>query len=74
LYCVVIVLLVKPFGGYMTRVFTGERTFLSPALGPVERVFYRLSGVGREERPELADLCRVDAAVSAWSASPASMR
>ena len=45
LYCVVIVLLVKPFGGYMTRVFMGERTFLSPALGPVERVFYRLSGV-----------------------------
>src|SRR4030081_3122849 len=31
--------------GYMTRVFTGERTFLSPALGPVERLFYRLSGV-----------------------------
>ncbi len=45
LYCVVIVLLVKPFGGYMTRVFTGERTFLSPVLGPLERVFYRLSGV-----------------------------
>jgi K+-transporting ATPase ATPase A chain len=45
LFCVVIALLVKPLGGYMTRVFTGERTFLSPALGPVERVFYRLSGV-----------------------------
>ena len=45
LYCVVIVLLVKPFGGYMTRVFTGERTFLSPVLSPVERVFYELSGV-----------------------------
>jgi potassium-transporting ATPase potassium-binding subunit len=45
LYCVVIILLVKPFGGYMTRVFTGERTFLSPVLGPLERVFYRLSGV-----------------------------
>src|SRR5512141_1187902 len=45
LYCVVIVLLVKPFGGYMTRVFAGERTFLSPVLGPLERVFYRLSGV-----------------------------
>src|SRR5260370_42633113 len=40
-----IVLLVKPLGGYMTRVFTGERTFLSPVLGPLERVFYRLSGV-----------------------------
>ena len=45
LYCVVIILLVKPLGGYMTRVFTGERTFLSPVLGPLERVFYRLSGV-----------------------------
>ena len=45
LYCAVVVLLVKPFGGYMTRVFTGERTCLSPALGPLERVFYRLSGV-----------------------------
>src|SRR5260370_35269724 len=45
LYCVMIVLLVKPLGGYMTRVFTGERIFLSPVLGPLERVFYRLSGV-----------------------------
>src|SRR5712671_3376810 len=45
LYGVVIVLLIKPFGGYMTRVFSGERTFLSPVLGPLERVFYRLSGV-----------------------------
>ena len=45
LFCAVIVLLVKPFGGYMTRVFAGERTFLSPVLGPLERIFYRLSGV-----------------------------
>jgi len=45
LFCVVIALLVKPLGGYMTRVFTGERTFLSPVLGPLERLFYRLSGV-----------------------------
>jgi potassium-transporting ATPase potassium-binding subunit len=45
LFSAVIVLLVKPFGGYMTRVFTGERTFLSPALVPLERVFYRLGGV-----------------------------
>jgi K+-transporting ATPase ATPase A chain len=45
LFCVVITLLVKPLGGYMTRVFSGERTFLSPVLGPVERGFYRLGGV-----------------------------
>ncbi|MBY0317460.1 MAG: potassium-transporting ATPase subunit KdpA [Reyranella sp.] len=45
LFCVVITLLVKPLGGYMTRVFAGERTFPSPVLGPVERGIYRLSGV-----------------------------
>ena len=45
LYCVIVTLLVKPFGGYLTRVFAGERTLLSPVLGPVERGFYRLCGV-----------------------------
>ena len=37
LFCAIIVALVKPLGGYMTRVFNGERTFLSPVLRPVER-------------------------------------
>ncbi|MCB4768232.1 potassium-transporting ATPase subunit KdpA [Ancylobacter sp. Lp-2] len=36
---------VKPLGLYMARVFSGERTFLSPVLSPVERGFYRLSGI-----------------------------
>ena len=45
LFAVVVVLLVKPLGGYMTRVFAGERTFLSPVLGPVERGIYWVSGV-----------------------------
>jgi len=45
LFCVLVILLVRPFGGYMTRVFTGERTFLSPVLRPVERAIYGLSGV-----------------------------
>ncbi|PNG26379.1 potassium-transporting ATPase subunit KdpA [Methylocella silvestris] len=40
---------VKPLGLYMTRVFTGERTFLSLGLGPVERAFYRLSGVREDD-------------------------
>jgi K+-transporting ATPase ATPase A chain len=44
-FCVVIVLLTRPFGGYMTRVFSGERTLLSPVLRPVERSLYRLCGV-----------------------------
>ncbi len=45
LYSAIILLLVKPFGAYMTAVFAGERTFLSPVLGPVERACYRLCGV-----------------------------
>src|SRR5208337_1626487 len=45
LYCLVIIAITAPFGGYMTRVFAGERTLLSPVLRPVERVLYRLSGV-----------------------------
>ena len=49
LYCVVVTLLVKPFGFYMTRVFNGERTFLSPLLRPVERIIYSLSRVNERE-------------------------
>jgi potassium-transporting ATPase potassium-binding subunit len=45
LYCAIVVALVKPLGGYMTRVFNGEPTFLSPALRPVEAVLYGISGV-----------------------------
>ncbi len=45
LYCAIIVALARPVGGYMTRVFNGERTFLSPVLRPVESVIYGISGV-----------------------------
>jgi K+-transporting ATPase ATPase A chain len=50
LYCVIVVALAKPLGRYMTRVFNGERTFLSPVLQPVEIALYRISGV--DERRE----------------------
>ncbi len=40
---------VKPFGLFMAKVFAGERTFLSPVLGPVERVLYRICGVKKDE-------------------------
>lgn len=45
LFCVIIVALAKPLGGYMTRVFNGERTILSPILRPIEAGLYRISGV-----------------------------
>jgi K+-transporting ATPase ATPase A chain len=47
-YFVVLILLVKPVGGYMARVFQGERTFMTPVLAPVERLFYRLAGINPE--------------------------
>ena len=50
LYCAIVVALVVPLGAYMTRVFNGERTFLSPVLRPVESVLYKLGGV--DERHE----------------------
>src|ERR1700729_2778931 len=45
LFCAIVVALVKPLGWYMTRVFNGERTFLSPVLQPVETGIYWISGV-----------------------------
>ena len=40
-----VLLLVKPLGLYMARVFNGERTFLDRVLGPVERLIYRIGGI-----------------------------
>ncbi len=49
LYCGIVLALVKPLGGYMTRVFSGERTLLSPVLVPIERGLYALSGTSERE-------------------------
>jgi K+-transporting ATPase ATPase A chain len=49
IYSVLVVLITKPFGGYMTRVFSGERTPLSFVLRPVESAIYRLCGTSERE-------------------------
>jgi len=49
LYLVVLLLLVKPLGSYMARVYQGERTFLSPVVRPVERIIYRIAGLRADE-------------------------
>ncbi|WP_376963137.1 potassium-transporting ATPase subunit KdpA [Azospirillum sp. A26] len=49
-FLALVVAMTRPLGGFMTRVFTGERTLLSPILRPVERALYRLAGV--DERTE----------------------
>jgi potassium-transporting ATPase potassium-binding subunit len=50
-YLLVIFLLTKPVGIFMTRVFNGEKTFLDPVLRPIEKVVYRLTGV--DEKHEM---------------------
>jgi K+-transporting ATPase ATPase A chain len=42
IYFVLLCALTKPLGLYLARVFSGERTFLSPILAPVEKVLYRI--------------------------------
>jgi K+-transporting ATPase ATPase A chain len=45
IYFVVLILLVKPLGLYMARVYQGESTFLDRLIHPIERVCYRMLGV-----------------------------
>ena len=48
-FAAIVVALAKPLGLYMTNVFEGKRTWLSPVLRPVERLFYAVSGVRENE-------------------------
>jgi K+-transporting ATPase ATPase A chain len=49
IFLVIVLLLTKPLGLYMYKIFNGERTWLSPVFVPVERFIYRLSGVNQDE-------------------------
>ncbi len=44
-FLIVIVLLVKPLGSYLARVFDGGKTLLDPLLRPLEHMVYKLGGV-----------------------------
>ena len=48
LFCAIVLALTPFLGGYMTRVFNGQRTWLSPALRPLEAFLYRVSGVAEK--------------------------
>ena len=45
IYLLVLLAITKPIGAFMARVFAGQKTFLDPALRPVERLLYRIVGV-----------------------------
>lgn len=48
LFMAIVLLLVAPLGGYMARVFTGERVALSGLLRPIELGLYRLAGLDEQ--------------------------
>jgi K+-transporting ATPase ATPase A chain len=50
-FLLLIFLVTKPLGVFMTRVFSREKTFLDPILRPIERLVYRLTGV--DEKREM---------------------
>jgi K+-transporting ATPase ATPase A chain len=50
IFCAIIIAITPILGAYMTRVFNGERTFLSPVLQPIEILIYKMAGV--DERQE----------------------
>ena len=45
LFLALILVLTKPLGVFMARVFNRERTFLDPVARPIERLLYRVTGV-----------------------------
>jgi K+-transporting ATPase ATPase A chain len=49
IYVAVLLLAAKPLGLYMTAVYEGRRTWLSPVFGPVERFLYRLFGTSEAD-------------------------
>ena len=49
LFFAVVLLASRPLGHYLARVYAGERVWLDRVCGPVERLFYRLAGVRRDE-------------------------
>ena len=48
LFLALVLLVTKPLGVFMTRVFNRERTFMDPVLRPVERLLYRVTGVDED--------------------------
>jgi K+-transporting ATPase ATPase A chain len=55
LYVLVLFLITKPIGIFLTRVFERQKTFLDPVLRPVERLIYRICGVDENKEMRWAE-------------------
>jgi K+-transporting ATPase ATPase A chain len=45
IFMAALVVLAKPLGKFMARIYERERTFLDPVFGPLERFIYRVGGI-----------------------------
>ena len=70
-YFVLLLLITKPMGLYLTAVFSGKRTWLGYVLRPVERVIYWVCGVDEEQGAGLEGLHRLHAALQRGWHAPA---
>jgi K+-transporting ATPase ATPase A chain len=57
-FLIVLTLLVKPLGTYMTNVFQDKRTFLSPILMPIEDLIYKAAGIKHDEEMDWKDYAK----------------
>ena len=48
LFLALVLLVTKPLGVFMTRVFNREKTFMDPVLRPLEQLLYRVTGVDED--------------------------
>src|SRR5665213_1381711 len=67
-YLVVLVLITKPMGMLLTRVFNNERTFLTPIFGPIERLIYRICRIDPNTEMKWTGYCAALLIFSAVSA------
>lgn len=56
-YFAVLFSCVKPLGGYMAKVYNGEKTLLGKILQPIERIFYKLSSVNPDSEMDWKAYC-----------------
>ena len=68
IFFLLILACVKPLGSFIATVIEGRRNFLTPVLGPVERLIYRLCGVTESEEQHWTRYAGALLAFSAFSA------
>jgi K+-transporting ATPase ATPase A chain len=51
-FLALVLLITKPLGAFIARVFGREKTLLDPVMRPIERIFYKLTGVDESHEME----------------------